>query len=354
MHENLKLQSGKVKIPRISDVAGLAGVSIATVSRTLSHPDMVSAEARARVQAAIQSTGYSPNPTARALRGAGGNLALVVVPNLITPFFSELLQHIDRALSRRGFALLVGNLDDDGEKAQRLADLAYGGQVAGAILLNGSVLCGRRGLVGNGILPAVAVSQPFDRDIPSMLLDESHAIGLAFDHLSGLGHRWLGYLSGPARDPVDDLRWRALQTCADGAGGPKPVRFEGDFEMGSGVDAANAYLAMPRHPTAIVAASDAMAIGFISAVHAAGLDVPGDVSVTGFDGIAMADIIQPHLTTVIQPQIEIAEYAVAALAAQIKGRTGVASRVLRAQLRIGGSTSPPRRSFDENRSFMEP
>jgi len=326
--------------PRISDVATLAGVSIATVSRTLSMPERVTDATRKRVLEAVEKTGYTPNLAAQALRGARAQTALVVVPNLITPFFAELLQHIDQALSRRDYGLLIGNLDAHPDKERRLVDLSHAGQVDGALLLNGWILRGNNAAIGTGTLPAVALSTPFEQPIPSIMLDDVEGGRLAARHLLDLGHRRLAYASGPVGNPVDSDRWDGFREAVEEAGCPTPDRFEGNFHIDSGLRAAQWFLDHDDRPSAIFAASDEMAISLMSALKAAGVAVPAELSIVGFDGIAFANYVEPRLTTIVQPQALMAEAGVELLMRMIEGSLDYRSRKLRPVLRVGASTSP--------------
>lgn len=326
--------------PRISDVATLAGVSIATVSRALSMPERVTDATRKRVLEAVEKTGYTPNLAARALRGARAQTALVVVPNLITPFFAELLQHIDHALSRRDYGLLIGNLDAHPDKERRLVDLSHAGRVDGALLLNGWILRGSNAAIGTGTLPAVALSTPFEQPIPSIMIDDVEGGRLAAKHLLELGHRRLAYVSGPVGNPVDSDRWDGFRESVLEGGRPTPDRFEGDFHIESGLRAARWFLDQDVRATAVFAASDEMAISCMSALKAAGLRVPADVSIIGFDGIAFANYVEPQLTTINQPQGTIAEAGVDLLMRLIDGESDIHSRKLKPVLSTGASTGP--------------
>ena len=136
----------------------MAGVSIATVSRALANPDRVSAKTRAHVLEIVRRTGYTPNIAGRSLRAARSLTVLVVVPNFITPFFSNLLLGVDRALSAKGYGMLIGNLQDGDAKELALVDLVRSGQADGVLLLNGHVLRSPTGTLADLGVPMVAVS----------------------------------------------------------------------------------------------------------------------------------------------------------------------------------------------------
>jgi LacI family repressor for deo operon, udp, cdd, tsx, nupC, and nupG len=333
---------------RITEVAAMAGVSTATVSRTLAAPDTVKAETRDRVLAAVRATGYTPNLAARSLRAQRSGLALVIVPNLITPFFADLLLGVDQALSEHGYGLLIGNLHDRPEKQERLIDLVFAGGADGIIILDGRIL-GRpgRSLADSGV-PLVAVSVPTTTDAAQVLVREREGGAAVAEHLLGLGHRRFGYVTGPPHSHIEHERWAGFSGALARSGiGPEAVwRRVGNFHLETGIEAAHALLATPRGawPTAIFAVSDMMAIGLITTLRPAGVLVPRDLSVVGFDGIAFADLTEPVLTTVRQPREEMGRAAAGFLMRLAAGETIPASeRVLRldCSLRIAASTAAP-------------
>ncbi len=287
----------------ISDVAGLAKVSTATVSRALTEPHRVSAATRERVIAAVKETGYTPNVAARSLRVARSMMVLVVVPYRVTPFFSVLLQSIDRALAASGYGMLVGDLNDREEQEPRLVRLAAAGQVDGMILLNGDILQSGGLRIDEMGVPLVALCIPASESIPAILVNDRAGSAEVARYLLSLGHRRFGYLGGPPSNHNNVERYEGFIGPLREAGiEPAAItRYEGDFHIASGAAAGRAHVALPNPPTAVYCASDMMALGFMSQVQAAGLSVPGDVSVAGFDGIDIADYWVPALTTVAQP-----------------------------------------------------
>jgi LacI family repressor for deo operon, udp, cdd, tsx, nupC, and nupG len=335
------------RVVHIAEVAKLAGVSTATVSRALSAPDKVNAKTRARVLEVVQAVGYTPNMAGRRLRAARSMTVLVVVPSLITPFFSELLLGVDQALSDRGYGLLIGNLHDRKEKEARLVQLTLSGQADGVILLNGWMLRDAASSLADGGAPIVAVSIPLaDAQAPAVLVQEREGGKAVARHLLELGHRRFGYVTGPAGNFGERERWAGFSAVLAEAGIATATiqRWPGDFHVETGLAAGLAFLAMADRPTAVFAVSDMMAIGFIRAVHDAGLRVPEDVSVVGFDGIGFADYCEPPLTTVRQPREAMGRLAVELLLDLIEGgATGPADPIaLPVVFRPARSTAPPR------------
>lgn len=340
---------------RISDVAALAEVSTATVSRALAAPDTVSAATRERVMSAVRATGYTPNLAARSLRVQRTMTVLVVVPWKVTPFFSDLLFYLDRALGAHGYSVLIGDLNDRAKQEPRLVNLVAAGQVDGVILINGEILSdGARRIDEMGV-PIIGLCVPVAPNIPAVLVDDSGGGRAVAEHLLGLGHRAFGYVSGPAGNFNELGRWGGFRDALAAAGIAEAAvaRYAGSFHVATGAAAARAYLAGDTRPTAVFCASDMMAVGFIQTLHAAGLAVPHDVSVVGFDGIELGAYCTPALTTVEQPCEAMARVAAAETMALVNGGSGnksggggeverAAAGPIAVTLTVRDSTAPPR------------
>ncbi len=336
---------------KIADVARLAGVSVATVSRALAHPDVVAGETRARVLSAVRATGYTPNLAGRALRARRSMLALVVVPDLANPFFPEVLRGVDEGLSRAGYGIIVANLDNSAEKEARYVDLACAGQVDGVLLLCGHLIRSRtrdvRDVMASN-LPVVAACERIPgAAIPQVEVDNEDAAAGAVAHLVALGHRRIGYLAGPHGNILDVDRRRGFDRALRAAGldAGAAMAFPGDFTFRAGERAARAWLDAPpaQRPTAIFAANDEMAIGFVKIARGAGARAPDDVSVIGFDGIDFADYCEPTLTTVHQPRREIGARAAALLIEAMASPQARGARFERiaTRLMLRDSAGPP-------------
>jgi LacI family repressor for deo operon, udp, cdd, tsx, nupC, and nupG len=310
---------------RIAEVARLAGVSTATVSRALSAPNMLRPETLARVTEAVRRTGYTPNVAARTLRARRTMLVLVVVPDIANPFFSDVLRGVDDGLSQQGYGFLIGNLGNSRRKEPQLADLALSGQVDGVMLLNGRIPEGGRRPLSSGDIPIVAICEAIPgARIPQVEVQNREAAREAVAHLVGLGHRRLAYLAGPTDNILEHERRAGFceGLAAAGIAEADAQFYAGDFTFAAGVAAAHAFIAQPPRPTALFAANDEMAIGFVKTIRSASLAVPDDISVVGFDGIAFADFVEPTLTTFLQPRREIG-YAGAELLIQLMQRAPI-------------------------------
>lgn len=332
----------------IAEVAALAGVSIATVSRALANPGRVNAKTRERVLEVVRRTGYTPNVAGRSLRAARSMMILLVVPNIITPFFSELHLGVDQAVAAHGYGLLVGNLQGGEVREHRLVDLVFSGQADGVLLLSGKMLHGaHRSLIDSGV-PMVAIGMPQQAaTVPAVLVQDREGAAAVARHLLELGHRRFGYVGGPEGNYIEQERWAGFMgtLAAAGISASSVVRYPGDFHGASGVEAGRRFVASRRgRPTAVFAISDMMAIGFMRAVRAAGLSIPESVSVAGFDGIEFADYAEPPLTTVRQPRELMGREAAELLMRMIRGEPippETLIRRLEVGLRPAASTAPP-------------
>lgn len=315
-------RGGALKEIRIADVARLAGVSTATVSRVLSDPDKVRQKTHDLVMEAVRRSGYIPNSTAQKLRTRRTMNVLVVAPRLTNPVFAEILRGVDDELTRSGYGIIIGNLDNRREREARYVDLALSRQVDGVLLMTGYVPeNGTRSMSESGLpIVAICAAIPDDR-IPSVVVQDREASRRAVEFLRDLGHRRFGYISGAPDSIIEVERFRGFLDGIEAAGLSHDdfVRWEGPFVFSTGVAAAEAFLRMKERPTGIFAACDESAIGFIKRVRADGIRVPEDVSVIGFDGIEFADYTEPTLTTFRQPLYDLGQVGADMLLKLIRG-----------------------------------
>lgn len=326
---------------RIKEVARLAAVSTATVSRALASPHLVSPETRARVMDAVAKIGYLPNPAARSLRSRKAHMVLVVLPDLSNIFFSQVLRGIEEALFAAGYGMIIGDLNGAAEKETRFAAFAATGQVDGVLLLNGH-LFGRAPL---GV-PVVALCEAIEgADIPQIEADNRAAACDMTNYLVKLGHRAIGYVRGPVANVLERERFAGYcdgLTMAGIAFDPDFV-WPGDYKLEAGVRVGHEIAASARRPTAVFCSNDEMAIGLVRALASSGLRVPEDLSVAGFDDIEFAAMVTPALTTIRQPRRELGHQGALALLELLNGKTQPRRIRLPTQLIERASTAPPPR-----------
>lgn len=291
-------------MPTIIDVAAVAGVSTATVSRVLSQPDRVAEATRLRVLEVVQSLGYTPNVAARTLRTLRAAKILLTVPDISNPFFASVIRGAEEAARDAGYAVVVGDTRHDPQVEDQYAEMLSRREVDGLIFLghrlpdNLSALLSRPGIAA----PVVnGCEYSPDLGVPSVHIDNAAAAGDAVEHLIELGHRDIGIITGPLISPISRDRLSGATEAAERHGLKDRLQVRnGDYSAKLAFERARDLIA--QNVTAIFCFSDEMAMGTISAIGAAGLTCPGRVSVVGFDDLPTARFFQPALTTIAQPK----------------------------------------------------
>lgn len=326
----------------IRDVARVAGVSTATVSRVLSDPGKVAETTRGAVLEAVEATGYRLNQTARNLRQKRTGSVIALAPNLANPFFSQILSGVASVLTEEGYGLLVADTRTGPDPEARLVHYLSSGIADGVILLDGGLSAACLEVAGRP--PVIAACEWLEAPLPSVRVENADGARMAVAHLAEAGHRAIGFLAGPQGNVLTDSRRRGY--LAEMAARELKVRedwlLEGDFGLASGAAAAGRWMRLGARPTAVFCASDEMACGFIGAVQKAGLAVPGDVSVVGFDDIEVAAHLTPALTTVRQPRDLIGRRAAGLLVEMMRlRRTTGPAEVIPVELIRRDSVAPP-------------
>jgi DNA-binding LacI/PurR family transcriptional regulator len=329
---------------RLAEVAARAGVSEATVSRVLNSKPGVSQATRATVLTALDVLGYE-RPTK--LRGERARLVGLVLPELQNPIFPALAEVVGALLAQNGLTPVLCTITADATAEAGYVDmLLEQQQVAGIMFAGGQYsqadadhthydrLAMRK-------LPVVLINAGIDRlPFPRVVCDDASAMEQALDHLRSLGHERIGLVLGP-RDHQPSVR----KLAAAGAGSTldPDLVVHSQFSLQSGQ--ASAAALVRRGATALVCASDPLALGAIRGARRAGLRVPEDVSVIGYDDSAFMSSVEPPLTTVRQPIEAMGRAAVGALLAQIRGEEAPAEELLfEPELVVRRSTSPARSS----------
>ena len=326
----------------IKDVAAKAGVSIATVSHVLNETRGTRPETKARVLAAIEELGYSQNQAARNLARGRSSLLGLIISDIRNPFFPEITSGFqDQALAHAMDALVL-NTNYDPQRSVNAVRRLIGLQVPGVAMLTSQV-----DPVAAELLPRAGVaSVHFDlgrvnRNISNIVVDYAHGISEALGHLAGLGHKKIGYIGGPLQLPSAQVRRRAFLESSARMGLEPGRAIDADFTVRGGYVACEEML-KESTPTAIVAGNDLTAIGVLHCAYDAGLRVPEDLSVVGFDDILFSEYTQPALTTVAVPRMEIGRIAFQALWEMINDPEH-AGREFRVDTRlvVRQSTMPP-------------
>ncbi|MTJ79598.1 MAG: LacI family transcriptional regulator [Telmatospirillum sp.] len=290
----------------ITEIARRAGVSTSTVSHVINRTRFVSDEMKARVAAAIDDLGgYQPNAVAQSLRSNTTHTIGMILPNNTNPFFAEIVRGVEDECFRRGYSLILCNSDDDPTRQARHLRVLISKRVDGLVILSSGIDGTFVRLLADSPIPLVMVDRETEA-VAADLVQVDHEQGgyLAGRHLADLGHRRIALISGPPDLPVNDRRQAGFRRALAEAGiGPDPrMVIHTEFTSRGGYESLLRLLEGGSVPTAVFADNDLMAIGVICAAREAGLSVPGDLSVVGFDDIALAAYTNPPLTTICQPK----------------------------------------------------
>ncbi|MGA9658489.1 MAG: LacI family DNA-binding transcriptional regulator [Asticcacaulis sp.] len=334
--------------PTIVEVAKLAGVSITTVSRCLNAPDKVGKKTLTRVRKVIEDINFSPNRMAQNFRRGKTNLILVVVHEIGSWLFAEILEGI-RAVLGTSYSIILTEANPDLSRQNSFVDMLVAKQVEGVILLCSPLPFSQKLIEVNKSrpLPIVIGLEPVNDDLtvfPSIHIDNYQAAFDATDYLLRAGHRDIRFVSGPKNSYVTKDRERGFLAAMQAGGLPANAEdiIHSDLTSNGGVNAAMTLLARDRLPSAIFCANDDMALGVMSVAAKRGLKIPENLSVMGFDDTRYAAISNPPLSTVLQPAREIGISAARRLVQAIETPQNTLARVeiLPHRLVIRNSTGP--------------
>lgn len=320
----------------IREVANLADVSPATVSRVMNGMTGFSPETRDRVQRAVDQLGYQPDHLARGLRTANAQLLGVLAPKVSSAFAFEILEGIETVVRDQGYSVMLGRTGFGSLYSCEYLRTMRAYRAVGVVLISAVITDEFRYHLGPN-RPMVSVAISDHSGTPSIAIDDDQAGEDAVEHLLSLGHRRLGIIAGdPSSMYVGAPRLAGALRAARHAG-IEPVVVSGDFFYDSGARAIAPLLAAPHPPTAIFALSDEMAVGAINELQRRGYQVPRDISVVGFDDTSAARQVHPLLTTVAQPLRAMGELA----ATRLLRSRDLTSSVMPHRLIVRGSTAPP-------------
>lgn len=326
----------------VHDVARAAGVSISTVSRALASPERVAAETRDRVTRIATELGYRPNQAASGLRMGRTHAVGLLVPDLENPYFATVTKAVQARARAEGYEVFVADSDEDPDVEAELIG-ALAARTDG--LLVASPRSGdaelRAALVGvTAVLASRELSSGSDPEapeIPCVSVDDADGVAQVLGHLYALGHRKVGVAAGPSSSWSGGRRVAGLKAAAE----QRDVELVelGTFQpyFAGGTQAAD--YALASGVTAVVAFNDLMALGILDRLRHRGVDVPGEMSVVGFDDVQLATLVSPALTTVHAPLARLGRRAVDLLLARLRGGTSASSQ-LPVELTIRGSTGP--------------
>lgn len=329
----------------MKDVAQLAGVSTATVSRALMNPDKVSATTRKRVEDAVLEAGYSPNSLARNLRRNESRTIVAIVPDICDPYYTEIIRGIEDAAIEQGYLVLLGDSGQQKRRESSLVSLVFTKQADGMLLL-GTDLPFDVSKPEQKNLPPMVMACEFapDLELPTVHIDNLTSAFEAVNYLTQLGHKRIAQISGPKSAALCQFRQQGYQQALRRAGITMNPQYcvESEFSFEGGAKAIRHLLEMNDAPTAVFCHCDTMAIGAIQEAKKLGFRVPQDLSIVGFDDIQFAQYCDPPLTTISQPRYEIGRQAMLMMLELLKGHDiHSGSRLLETKLVVRGSAAPP-------------
>lgn len=298
----------------MKDVARLAGVSTSTVSHVINKDRFVSDAIRVRVEDAVRTLNYAPSALARSLKLNQTRTIGMLITASSNPFYSELVRGVERSCFERGYSLVLCNTEGDEQRMNRNLETLLQKRVDGLLLL-----CTETHQPSPAIMtryPAIPTVMmdwsPFEGD--SDVIQDNSLLGgdIATRHLIEKGFTRIACVTGPLDKTPARLRLEGYRTAMQRAGLAVPEGYEviGDFEFGGGLRAMQSLLALPEPPQAVFMGNDAMAVGAYQALYQAGLRIPQDIALVGYDDIELARYMTPPLTTIHQPKDELGELAI--------------------------------------------
>jgi LacI family repressor for deo operon, udp, cdd, tsx, nupC, and nupG len=306
----------------VADVARVAGVSTATVSRVLNGHPSVRGETRERVEAAMQSLNYRVTVAARSLRTAQTRMVLALVPDFANPYYAEIVRGLGACAREHDYELLLCDTGLSEARERAVAQMLTRHMYDGVVCMDPYTT---QRMVSDQVrsLPWVACSEFVpDEQIPHVSIDHRLAAKDAVLYLLAKGHRRIGLVNSDERYLYAQQRREGYRDALREAGLQERldyIQIVGGIDHPLGELAARRLLALEQRPTALFAVADTLAVGAIKATLAAGLRVPDDLAVVGFDDVPLASIFEPSLTTVAQPRRELGEQAMQLLLRRIQG-----------------------------------
>ncbi|WP_158970081.1 LacI family DNA-binding transcriptional regulator [Paraglaciecola sp. L3A3] len=330
----------------IKDIAALANVSPATVSRVLNSPELLSAKTLARVQKVIDEHGYTPNRFGTSLRTKKSGNIVAIIPHITKPVNAGIIRAIEEEAQKFGYSVLLGDTQGLRERELHYGSLARHGQADGVLLFGANLPfeLNDKLPIEKQLPPLVNANELVpDVDIHKIFIDNEAAAIEAMQHLFAFGHTRIAAVVGPSDVPSSNERLcgykRALEM--QGIEFSTDLVIQGDYTLHSGVETGNILLNLQPRPTAVFAFSDDMAIGIMQVLHKNGVVVPADISVIGFDDISYAEFVRPSLTTVHQPLKEIGQTCANLLIRSIKNPDLKPEKIqLTYTLKVRDSTGP--------------
>lgn len=300
----------------IKEVAKRARVSTATVSRTINNPAKVRPHTAERVRKAIADLKFYPNTHARTLVSGRSRMVGLIVSDITNPFFPELVKSFENHAVQNGLEVILGNTDYNPERMAGCVRRMVERKVDGVAIMTSEADPDLLIELNRKNIPTVLLDTGKPGPLTANVsINYAHGIHQALQHLLELNHRHIAFIAGPPQLGSARTRESAFLEGLTKAGiqVQREMIMHGDHKIEGGTRAMKSLLKLPVRPTAVIASNDLMAIGALSAIHDAGLKVPSDISLVGFDDISFARLTQPPLTTVALSREQLAIMALGAI-----------------------------------------
>ncbi len=330
----------------IKDVAQMANVSIATVSHVLNGTRFVSKEVQLRIMDAMETLNYQPSAVARGLRTKKTNTMAIIIPDITNPFFSDFTRGFQDAVDQKGFLVLVCNSDRILSRELRFLEMIWQQRVDGVVLNPAKVKAEDLSRLIKARISVVLIGSQIDHpDFNVVMIDNVKGGNDATQHLINLGHRRIGLLCGLLNTTSGGLRFQGYVKALVQNGIPfeEELTAEGAITYDGGYQCMRQLLSKKSPPSAVFATSDVMALGAKTAIEDAGLQIPGDISLIGFDDIPEVSRSRPKLSTIAQPKYRMGQEAANILLEQIESKQTISRKkiVMEHEVIARESTAPP-------------
>ncbi|MHA0858122.1 LacI family DNA-binding transcriptional regulator [Paenibacillus sp. CMAA1364] len=291
----------------IRDVAKLAGVSVATVSRVLNNKGYVSDNTREIVEKCIKDLNYTPNEIARTLFNKQSKTIGLIVPDIMNPYFPELARAVEDTATELGYNVILCNSDGDIEKEQRYLDVLLQKYVNGIIVSSNTLSASQ---IEKLNIPIVSIDREISKGLPTIVVENHKGAMMATQFLESKGCTRIGHIRGPHKIVNAEERYEGYKEVVGKRSWFKDSYIvNGRYDMESSIEATLELLRLHPEIDGVFAANDVMAIGAVKAAYQLGKRIPEDISIIGFDGISLSKATTPELTTIVQPIYEMGEKA---------------------------------------------
>jgi DNA-binding LacI/PurR family transcriptional regulator len=332
----------------IKDIARAANVSHPTVSRALSHSPLVKGETAERIRQIAASLGYRPSAIARSLATKKTKTIGVVVTSIADPFIADVVSGIEETANDHGYSVFLANSNANPDREVKVVHSFHERRVDGIVVTASRVGALYVPLLSGLKVPIVLINNQHpdepDEFIYSVMIDNIKASTQVMKHLIGLGHKRIAYIGDEAGFQSDTERFAGYRQALAFAGYPflPELIVHGDGKPEGGRQAMEKLLSLPTPPTAVFCYNDMSALGALRAIHQHGIKVPDDISIVGFDDLAIASYTSPLLTTVGQPKQQMGRMAMETMLKILSGVDAKTNIKVNGELIVRESTAPPK------------